>query len=275
MKTFVIDGSKMAYLDVGQGPVILFGHSYLWNSAMWSPQIEVLSQSFRCIVPDMWGHGQSEGTPQSTTDLGGYAAQLLALMDELNIDQFSVVGLSVGGMWGAELATMAPSRVMSLVLLDTFVGLEPQVANEKYYAMLSTIEQEKAFTAEVIEALARLNFANASKKRNPELVEGFTESLSAIKGSRALELARVGRMIFGRRDLCDDVETLALPTLVAVGAEDKMRPALESYLMHDLITGSELHVIPNAGHISNLEQPDIVTSLLERFLVQHANELDL
>ncbi len=270
MKTFVIDGSKMAYLDVGQGPVILFGHSYLWNSAMWAPQLEVLSQSFRCIVPDMWGHGQSEGVPHSTTNLGGYAAQLLALMDELDIEQFSVVGLSVGGMWGAELATIAPSRVTSLVLLDTFVGLEPQVANEKYYAMLSTIEQEKAFSSTVTEALATLNFANTSKKHKPELVEGFITSLSNIEGARALELARVGRMIFGRRDLCDEVEKLALPALVAVGAEDKMRPALESYLMHDLLTGSELHVIPGAGHISNLEQPEFVTSLLDRFLAQHA-----
>jgi pimeloyl-ACP methyl ester carboxylesterase len=270
MKTFVIDDSKMAYLDVGQGPVILFGHSYLWNSAMWAPQVEALSQSFRCIVPDMWGHGQSEGAPHSTVNLGDYAKQLLALMDELNIDQFSVVGLSLGGMWGAELATLAPSRVTSLVLLDTFVGLEPQVANEKYYAILSSIEQEKAFPNKVIEALVTLNFATASREHKPELVEGFIKSLSAMKDSRALELARVGRMMFGRRDLCDEVEKLALPALVAVGSEDKMRPALESYLMHDLLTGSELHVIQNAGHISNLEQPDVVTSLLERFLTQHA-----
>ncbi|MCE7595477.1 alpha/beta hydrolase, partial [Vibrio fluvialis] len=60
----------------------------------------------------------------------------------------------------------------------------------------------------------------------------------------------------------------ALPVLIAVGAEDAPRPALESYLMNDSITGSELVVIPQAGHISNLEQPQFVTDMLMRFFAK-------
>ncbi|ELM6618968.1 alpha/beta fold hydrolase, partial [Vibrio vulnificus] len=117
MKTFVIDGKSMAYQDVGQGPVLLFGHSYLWDSQMWVPQIEFLSQSYRCIVPDLWAHGESESAPTHCNSLVDYAQQLLALMDHLHIETFSIVGLSVGGMWGAELVSQAPARVTSLVMM--------------------------------------------------------------------------------------------------------------------------------------------------------------
>jgi pimeloyl-ACP methyl ester carboxylesterase len=77
-------------------------------------------------------------------------------------------------------------------------------------------------------------------------------------------------MVFGRRDQIEEIEKFALPVLIAVGQEDKPRPVLESYLMHDCITGSELIQIPKAGHISNLEQPDFVTGMLEDFLAKHA-----
>ncbi|AYV21832.1 MULTISPECIES: alpha/beta fold hydrolase [Vibrio] len=270
MKQFKVDGQTMAYQDVGQGPVVLFGHSYLWDSAMWQPQVEALSQHYRCIVPDLWAHGESEAAPTSMSNLKDYAQHLLALMDELEIDEFSIVGLSVGGMWGAELTALAPARVKSLVLMDTFVGLEPEVAHAKYFAMLATITELKAVPAPIVEAVVPLFFANNAKQVNADLVDGFEAKLSALSGDRAVEVARIGRMVFGRRDLCDEIEKFALPALVAVGAEDKPRPVLESYLMNDLISGSAINVIPEAGHISNLEQPEYVTAMLTEFLAQHS-----
>ena len=96
MHKFSIDGREMAYLDEGQGPVIVFGHSYLWDSAMWAPQVNALRAQYRCIVPELWAHGESDHAPSSTRSLTDYAQQILALMDHLNIEEFSIVGLSVG-----------------------------------------------------------------------------------------------------------------------------------------------------------------------------------
>ncbi|MCL9775087.1 alpha/beta fold hydrolase [Vibrio methylphosphonaticus] len=270
MKQFSIDGQMMAYQDIGSGPVVIFGHSYLWDSKMWAPQIEVLSQHYRCIVPDFWSHGESESAPASMRNLTHYAEHILALMDELKIATFSVVGLSVGGMWGAELTALAPSRVKSLVMMDTFVGLEPEVMHTKYFAMLDTITQVRAVPEPILEAVVPMFFAQDAKNTTPELVDTFATKLSNVQGDKAVEIARIGRMVFGRRDLCDELEKFALPTLIAVGAEDKPRPVLESYLMQDLVSGSELMVIPAAGHISNLEQPELVTSKLTEFLTQYA-----
>lgn len=266
MNKFAVDGCEMAYQDVGQGPVVVFGHSYLWDSQMWAPQVEALSQHYRCIVPELWAHGDSDFAPSSTRTLADYAKQVLALIDHLEIDNFSLVGLSVGGMWGTELVALAPERVKSLVLMDTFVGLEPEVTHNKYFAMLDTISQVKAIPEPIIEAVTPLFFSNNVHNDNPELAENFAKFLMTLKGEQAEEVARVGRMVFGRRDQMEDVEKFALPVLIAVGQEDKPRPVLESYLMHDSISGSELIQIPKAGHISNLEQPAFVTEMLKNFL---------
>ncbi len=64
MSTFTIDNKSMHFLDKGEGPVLVFGHSYLWDSAMWAPQVDALSQHYRCIVPDLWSHGQSDSAPE-------------------------------------------------------------------------------------------------------------------------------------------------------------------------------------------------------------------
>lgn len=266
MNKFAIDGREMAYQDIGQGPVIVLGHSYLWDSEMWAPQVAALSKDYRCIVPELWAHGQSDFAPVSTRSLTDYAEQIVALMDHLDIETFSIVGLSVGGMWGTEVVSLVPQRVQSLVLMDTFVGLEPEVTHAKYFGMLDTISQLQAVPEPLVGAVTPLFFANNAQQDNPELVKRFTESLRSLKGDRAVEVARVGRMVFGRRDQIEEIEKFALPVLIAVGQEDKPRPVLESYLMHDTISGSELIQIPKAGHISNLEQADFVTEMLKSFL---------
>lgn len=266
MGTFTINNKTMHFLDKGEGPVLVFGHSYLWDNTMWAPQVDVLSQHYRCIVPDLWSHGQSESAPEKTRSLRDYADDILALIDHLNIETFSVIGLSVGGMWGAELALKAPARVQSLVLMDTFIGYEPEVTHAKYFAMLDTIAELQAVPAPMVDVITPMFFARNAAEETPELVTQFRAHLASLKGQQAVDVTRIGRMVFGRRDTFDDVEKLTLPTLVMVGAEDTPRPPLEAQLMHDAIDGSKYVVIPAAGHISNLEQAEFVTNHLVEFL---------
>lgn len=92
----VIDGQPLHYIDQGTGPVVLLGSSYLWDRHMWAPQIEALSQQYRVIVPELWGHGESGPLPTHTHSLDDLARQALALLDQLDIAQINLVGLSVG-----------------------------------------------------------------------------------------------------------------------------------------------------------------------------------
>src|ERR1051325_10326160 len=99
-----LDGSTMNVVVAGTGPTVLLGHSYLFDAAMWAPQIEALSAQYHVVAPEMWGHGASGQLPTNTQDIAGLARQHLMLLDQLNIDRCAVIGLSLGGMWGAELA---------------------------------------------------------------------------------------------------------------------------------------------------------------------------
>ncbi|EDP99103.1 alpha/beta fold hydrolase [Shewanella benthica] len=271
-KQITLDNKNLSYLDIGTGPVLLFGHTYLWDAKMWAPQIEHLSKQYRCVVPDLWGHGESDTLPESTHSLQDISQQMLQLMDSISIDDFSVIGLSVGGMWGAELALIAPTRVKALVMMNCFIGYEPEVARAKYYAMLDIIKETQGIPASLIEQIAPLYFAKSVEQDNPELFNTFKQSLAEIDTGRIESICRLGKIIFGRRDTLDDVDKLTLPCLIMTGLEDTVRPVLESYLMHDAIAGSEFINIPNAGHISSLEQPDFVNQQLSQFLAKHLAE---
>lgn len=263
-----IAGSNLSYLDIGTGPVLLFGHSYLWDSNMWAPQIALLSRQYRCIVPELWGHGQSGNLPENCHSLLDIADHMLALMDTLQIAHFSLVGLSVGAMWGAEVVLKAPSRVQALIMLDSFIGFEPEVTRAKYFGMLDMISQAGAIPAPLISAISPLFFANDASSQSPELVAKFEQYLASLTPETIPTIASLGRMIFGRRDTMDFAEQFTLPCLIMVGVEDKARSVLESYLMHDAIDGSELVHISNAGHISTLEQADVINQHLSQFLAR-------
>jgi len=258
-----IDGQALSYIDIGQGPVLLFGHSYLWDAHMWAPQIALFSQHYRCIVPDLWGHGMSMPMPSRCRDLRDIAAHMLTLLDTLQIETCSVIGLSVGAMWGAELALAAPNRIERLVMLNSFIGYEPEITRDKYYGMLDVIKQENSISPLIRAAIIPLFFADKPKAA---LVDMFELSLSNVTQEQIDPLYRLGRMIFGRRDTTEDADKLNLPCLIMAGGQDKARSVLEGYLMHDVIQGSQFVPIPDAGHISTLEQPDFVNAQLAQFL---------
>ena len=265
-----IAGSQLSYLDIGTGPALLFGHSYLWDSAMWAPQIALFSKSYRCIVPDLWGHGQSGTVPENCHSLLDISEHMLALMDALELETFSLIGLSVGAMWGAELVLKAPARVKTLAMLDSFIGFEPEITRAKYFGMLDMIQTAGSIPPALINAISPLFFADNAKANNPELVQRFENDLAALTPERIPDIVKLGRIIFGRRDTLEFAEQFTLPCLIMVGVEDKARSVLESYLMSDAINGSQLVHIPNAGHISSLEQAEFVNQQLLAFLSQYA-----
>ncbi|QUJ70078.1 alpha/beta hydrolase (plasmid) [Photobacterium sp. GJ3] len=258
----------ICYLDIGQGPALVLGHPLMWDSAMWRHQLAELSQHFRCIVPDFWGHGDSDPAPGATATLADYAASVLALLDHLKIQQFGLVGHGLGSSWAIECCVQAPGRVKALVLMNSFAGLEPEVVNLKYQAMLRDADESQAFRPASVESFTALQFGQHTLANSPELIEDFRQRLGAIQGKQAQALAQAGRMWFGRRDSFEDAEKLALPCLLIAGAEDKIRSVLESYLMLDGMTGSQLHLIEGAGHLCPLEKPGLVTEHLMNFCLR-------
>lgn len=268
-KHIKITGKQLSYLDIGQGPALLLGHGYLLDSTVWTPQLVTLSQHFRCIVPDLWGHGQSDILPEQCRSLLDISAHMLSLMDTLEITDFSIIGLGVGAIWGAELVLAAPARVNHLIMLGSFIGFEPEVTRAKYAAMLAKITATNTVPAEIIQALIPLYFAatNTELAEDKPQVASFAASLASMPAANISSVVALGQMIIARRDTMEHAEKFTLPCLIMVGVEDKLRSVLESYLMHDAIDGSELVHLAQTGHVPSLTQAAKITEKMQAFLV--------
>jgi pimeloyl-ACP methyl ester carboxylesterase len=260
----------MNVLEVGVGEPVVLGSSYLWDRRMWRYQIEALSKRYRVIVPELWGHGGSGQLPVGTASVGDLARQHLEMLDHLGVNRFALVGLSVGGMWGAELATMVPERVSSLVLMDTFLGAEPDAKRQQYFSMLDAVETYGIVPDAIQARIVALFFSPSVAERKPELPAAFSALLRGWSRDRLIDsVVPLGRIIFGRRDAMADLPKLTMPLLVMTGAQDVPRPPEEGRRMADAL-GCRFVEIPEAGHISSLEAPESVTAALEEFLANRS-----
>jgi pimeloyl-ACP methyl ester carboxylesterase len=261
-----LGGSHLSVLRAGHGDPVMLAHSYLWNAEMWRPQIDALSDRWSIIAPDFWGHGQSGPLPSGTANLRDVAAHHLTLLDELGIDTVTLVGLSVGGMWGAELALMAPHRVRGLVLMNTFLGEEPEAPLQMYTGLLNHVASAGAVTPDLLDVVVPMFFSPDVMTTRPDLPAHFREDLSRFDASRLRDsIVPLGRMIFERRDALKDLADLRMPTLVVSGAKDLSRPAYEGRKMSEIIRCPYIE-LPESGHVSSLETPDLVTGILMDFL---------
>ncbi len=255
------DGSKINYLDVGTGPVILFGHSYLWDGRMWESQIEELSKNYRCIVPDLWGHGKSGGLPESYNNLSDLAHAYHRFMQSLEIEEYSVVGLSVGGMWGAHLASLYKKEVQSLIIMDSYLGAEEEEAKQQYFDLINAFEG--GVSKELADRVAPFFFR--SENPDPELLKMCEDRLMEFdKDTQIPHIMKMGHIIFGREDglgILVDLKKSKTPMKIMVGEYDIPRPPSEAREMAELI-GDKPVLIENSGHIPTVENPEHTNSVL-------------
>jgi len=194
--------------------------------------------------------------------MDSYAEDVIGLMNELGLDDAVVVGLSMGGYVAFALLRQERKRVRGLVLADTRAEADPPEGIAKRSGQQDQVEKDG--TAGLLEALPNALLGETTREKKPEVVEharnlmdnppaGFIGALEAMKG---------------RPDSTDDLPHVNVPTLVIVGKEDGVTPPDASRKMHEHIGGSELVVIPEAGHLSNLEAPEVFNGALRDFLTQ-------
>jgi pimeloyl-ACP methyl ester carboxylesterase len=246
------------YVERGSGPALLLVPGIPAIATDWAPLAERLSGSRRVIAYDNRGSGASTVTPAPYT-CAQLAADAVALLDELGIERADVVGMSLGGMIAQELALGWPDRVHRLVLGCTHCGLEHAARPEREAGRAFALETDD--WAERMEALAPFAFSAAA---GPDLVGPFIEKKArdvqdpeGYRGQIAAALAH---------DTYDRLPGIDCHTLILTGDDDRVIPAASSDVLHERIPGSRLAVVPGAGHLFFLEQPDESLRLLEEFL---------
>ncbi|MBB1267807.1 alpha/beta fold hydrolase [Shewanella sp. SR44-3] len=288
-KTHTIAGQPLYFTEQGQGNTLVFIHGLLGNKIQWQAQIQALEADYRCIAIDLWGHGQSQVFPENTANLKDIAGQLLNLLTELNINQCSLIALGTGCAIASEMALLAPSKINALVMINGFIGFEPEVNCAKYQLMLDDIIANKSVSAALAQQLASLFFSSAnlmteSKAASAKTEHQVTESpipdstaislakaLTALNAAQLAALVKFAPMAIYKRDTLEDAEKLCLPSLIIASNHNQLRTPLEAYLMQDTIDGSQLVQIASAGHWVHLEQAEQLNPLIKDFLQQRIN----
>ena len=205
------ENKKIKVNILGEGEPIIFVHSYLWDSNLWKPQLEKLSKNFKCISIDLWGHGESD--PLSKEDgcsLKDLTLDIINIANELDINQFNYIGLSVGAMLGTYLALDYSDRVKKLILMDGYSGSEPVLTQEKYLSLLNSIENIRYIPEELANIITPMFFS-----KNETLIEGilyknFKNELINKKEKNIDTIVKLGRAIFQRENLLDRMKILKI-----------------------------------------------------------------
>lgn len=237
------------YVDTGlreATPLVLI-HAFPLNHAMWDPQIQALSEKHRVISYDIRGHGKSDvGDGQYTIEL--FVDDLMALLDRLKIEKTILCGLSMGGYIALRALERHPERFGALVLCDTRSEADSDEAKIKRSAGLRLLKEKGVpfFAKEFVKPA----FALETFKTNPGVIQTVKEMIlknpSLGIGGSLLALA-------SRTDTTASLKQIRIPTLILVGEKDQITPPSAAFSMKEKIPNARMHVIPQAGHLSNLE----------------------
>ena len=264
MPTALLNGVHIHYESYGQGFPLVFAYGLGGNTTEWAGQIPAFSKKYRFIVWDPRGHGQSDSPPNlDQYGSGNSAYDLLALMDHLGIRRAYVGGLSMGGGIATRFALLFPQRTSALIVIDSASasGLPTPPAALRMRHHIVELALSEGMDA-VADYSIRHN-PNISRTANsgPEGERAVREMYAALNpvGYAHSTLATVHPEFDPNL-----LSAIRATTLVLSGDED---PALEACkLIHSKIAGSQMKIIPNAGHLSNLDQPEAFNRAVLDFL---------
>ena len=229
---------------------------------MWDPQVEHLAGRFRVVRYDCRGFGASG--PFDPAHGYTHAGDLLALLDHLSIGQAVLAGLSFGGRVVMQAALAAPARVRGLALLDAVLdGVSWDPESAEALAEASRQARARGVLAGRAAWLAHPLFAAA--RQRPAVASALAAMVAGYPGQHWI--GHDPHLDPGPRPL-GALDELAMPVLVAVGEHDVPGFREMSAVLARGIPGAQYHVVPDAGHMINMEQPGTVNALLSRFLEQ-------
>ncbi|MCU0491975.1 MAG: alpha/beta hydrolase [Chloroflexaceae bacterium] len=252
-----VNGISLFYRDEGAGPVVLLVHAFPLNGAMWESQVAALRGSYRVLVPDLRGFGQSQVT-DGPTHMATMADDLVALLDSLGVAQVVLAGLSMGGYVGMAFARTHAGRLRGLVLADTRAGVDSPEAQAARETNAQLAEREG------VAALADKMLPNLLAPAAPPELHAQLKAIAM--GNQPAGVAAALRGMALRDDSTGFLPQINVPTLIIVGSADKTTPPSEARAMHAAIPGSHMVEIADAGHLSNVEQPEAFNAALLGFL---------
>jgi len=254
-----VDGLQIAYERVGSGPALVLLHGYVGDGpTTWRWQLDGLSDEFTVVAWDAPGAGRSTDPPERF-GLDGYADCLAGFLKKLGLDTAHVAGLSFGGIVALALQRRHATMSSTLILASAYAGwagsLPPEVAQQRLRQALALADgAPEAFVAALLPTMF-------SEPMARETVDDFRASMQAFhpRGFRAMARASA-------EDVRDVLPHVNVPTLLIYGDRDVRAPLPVAEALQAAIPGSRLVVLPDAGHVCNVEAPDAFNDAVRDFL---------
>jgi 3-oxoadipate enol-lactonase len=257
---------RLRYLDAPppsnerpRGTLLLI-HAFPLNARMWDQQLALAATGWRVIAPQLRGFDDGAGDPPANS-VDDYSGDIIDLLDALHVDQAVVAGLSLGGYVAFALLRLAARYIQGLILADTRPQADTPEGVAARVRMLQLV-QDRGPSAVADEMVPKL--LGETTRRTQPVIEDRVRSL--VNANSAEAIAGAVRALMMRPDSTPLLASIHVPTLIVVGEEDTVTPPALSEEMQRCIGGSQLVRIPHAGHLSNMEQPELFNAALAAFL---------
>jgi pimeloyl-ACP methyl ester carboxylesterase len=244
----------------GDGPPVVLLHPFPCHREFWRPVAAALESRYRLILPDLRGHGDSE-IGEGPALMAKHAGDIARVLDAAGIGKAAFVGCSIGGYILFEFWRRFRERVASVALCDTRPQADTAEARANRLQAAATVLEQG--TEPFIESMIPKLMGRTTVAARPDLVDG---ARAMMRKMSAEDISQVQRGMAERPDSVADLKTINVPTLIAIGEEDVLATVADGELMRQNIAGSQLKVIPKAGHYAPWEQPEAVGTVLRQFL---------
>ncbi|MCX5795159.1 MAG: alpha/beta fold hydrolase [Elusimicrobia bacterium] len=242
------------------GLSIVLIHGFPFDHTMWRPQVQALKNHFRVVTYDVRGLGRSPLAGASAT-MESYVDDLFGLLDLLGLPAVALCGLSMGGYIALRAAERAPQRLQALILADTRSGADTEQARDNRIASIRGIEKDglKPFADEFIKKA----FAPRTLAENRPCVTFIRDT---ILRSDPQGVCASAAAIMSRTDTTPALARIRVPTLVVGGEDDALTPPASCQALASAIPGARFARIPDAGHLSSIENPRAFNRQMLEFL---------
>ena len=257
-------GHRWTYEREGRGEPVVLVHGYVGDGrSTWRPQLDGLSDEFDVIACDLPGAGGSDDPPENF-GMSGFSEALAGFISALGLRAPHLVGLSFGGATVIDFCRRHQHVPATITLVGAYAGwagsLPPIEVEQR---LEQALELAGLAPQELVRALLPTMFAPSAPSN---IVADYAEALAAFHPAGLRAMARACT-----EDLTDVLSTIQLPTLLIYGEEDTRAPAGVAAELHQAISGSELVMLPRAGHVCNVDAVTPFNDTLRRFLVDRSS----
>ncbi len=258
-------GMPLHYVQQGTGTPFVLLHAFPLSGAMWTRDAERFARTARVITPDFPGFGGSSRQPQPS--IAAMAQAVADLLDALKIHEPVILaGFSMGGYVALECMRQFPQRVKALGLFSTKAAADSPEQREGRVTLIERLRREGL---EVLRQTTLPKLVGVSTTaRRPAVIAEIERAIRAADREGVMDAVRA---MAERRDSQPLLPAIPCPTLIISGAEDVLIPSKESEVMAQAIPGAQLKVIPEAGHLVNLEVPEAFQDIVASWTRQVIN----